>query len=269
MLNKRELSQLSSFQSIKQMDSNINNFLYHHKFDLTESTYKVLRDLQQHSVKYIGISFSKYETIAQRLSISSRTVIRAIKSLTEYGIIQKIKTRKNTGKQGTNVFVFQQWHSESHAECHSVQEQVEPTETKSHAQQSTINTVYKQDISIKKQKLNKRKKDENFDHTFVSTNIPKQFVDAIYPYFGSARDIYKLWRRLTLASRKCGDNYLNISHMDTYIKVFKESIYRLKQGKVRGDFVGYLYGAWQKTAHLNVMQFNAREKGIYFDWLND
>jgi hypothetical protein len=61
-------------------------------------------------------------------------------------------------------------------------------------------------------------------------------------------------------------NDILYSNLSDYLKAFKESIYKLKQGKIKGSFFGYIYSVWNNiTRHID-MRSNAT-KGIYYDWL--
>ncbi|WP_186578073.1 helix-turn-helix domain-containing protein [Aquibacillus kalidii] len=276
MLNIRELQNEVSFNSIKSMDTNINNFFKHHKFDLNESTYKVLRDLQQHSVKFIGVSFSKYATIAQRLSISPRTVIRAINSLVDYGIIKKIKTRKNTGKQGSNIFVIQQWQSESHSECHSDNEVIEPTESRSQRTKFSSETEYKQSINISKQSNNvkpdstlNRDNLSLLDSSFIPTNVNKSFIDIAKSFFNPSQ-VYGLWKRVLIAYNKARLSMPINHYVDQVIKVFKTTVFAYKNGYIRTTFNQYFYGGLINVFHqIKRSEVHNSSNTLYYDWLNE
>ncbi len=238
MLHISELRKLSSFKSVNDLDHNIRNFLYHHKFELSEGTYNVLRDLQRHSVKYIGVSFSKYATIAKRVSLSPRTVMRAIQKLIEYGILSKIKTRTNNGKQGSNVFVFlpftQQGHADSHAECHSDETKENPCESKSDSTILGSETEYKQSKNYKSNSSN-----IVMDATFTPSNVHQSFIDVCKSFF-NASDVYSLWRRVKIAYNKSNLSMPLETYTDTIVSVLKQTVFMSKQKQIK-SFFGYFY----------------------------
>lgn len=141
-----------------------------------------------------------------------------------------------------------------------------PCATKEQIDKKPVESRFPESSHLKE--LNKRKTNVNFDHEFVSSfNIPKEFIDATKPFY-SAEGIYKLWSRLNLVLSKTSSKGLLVTNMDDFIKTFKESIYAKKQNKVKGDFFGYVYGAFKKTALLLKMQSNARSSELYYDWLS-
>ena len=110
-LNFEIIQSYQSFSTIAEMDQAVRGFLYKHKSALSEGTMKVLKFIWRHSVKVIGVSFAKYDTIAAEVQISRRTVIRATKQLESLGIIKKIPTARMNGKQGVNLLVIQPFQS--------------------------------------------------------------------------------------------------------------------------------------------------------------
>ncbi|MBY0121474.1 helix-turn-helix domain-containing protein [Bacillus sp. S/N-304-OC-R1] len=48
---------------------------------------KVLQFIWRHSVKVVGVSFAKYDTIAEAVKLSRRTVIRAVQKLENLGFL--------------------------------------------------------------------------------------------------------------------------------------------------------------------------------------
>ena len=106
-LNYATLKNYQSFTSINEMDQAVRGFLYKCKSSLSDGALKVLHFLWRYSVKVVGVSFAKYDTIATGVSVSRRTVIRAVKALEEMNFIKKIPTARMNGKQGVNLYVIQ------------------------------------------------------------------------------------------------------------------------------------------------------------------
>ncbi len=96
-----------SFATIEDMDKMVRGFLYKYKSSLSEGAVKVLNFIWRYSVKVVGVSFAKYDTMAATVGLSRRTVIRAVKVLEELAFIKKIPTSRMNGKQGVNLFVIQ------------------------------------------------------------------------------------------------------------------------------------------------------------------
>ena len=106
-LNYETIKHYQSFTSIQEMDQAVRGFLYKFKSSLSDGVTKVLNFLWRYSVKVVGVSFAKYDTIANEIGLSRRTVIRAVKTLEELSFIKKIPTARMNGKQGTNLLVIQ------------------------------------------------------------------------------------------------------------------------------------------------------------------
>lgn len=97
------LSQHKNFECKAEMDKTVREY----NKELTSTLYRTLNLLKQYSLKVTGVSHLKYQTIADKLEVSTRTVIRNIKKLIELGIITKISTtRIKSGGDGANVFVI-------------------------------------------------------------------------------------------------------------------------------------------------------------------
>ncbi|WP_428911713.1 helix-turn-helix domain-containing protein [Niallia sp. Krafla_26] len=106
-LNYDTIKTYQSFKSVEDMDQAVRGFLYRFKSTLSDGAVKVLNFIWRYSVKVVGVSFAKYETIAEAIGISRRTVIRAVKTLEDLGFITKIPTVRMNGKQGVNLCVIQ------------------------------------------------------------------------------------------------------------------------------------------------------------------
>lgn len=94
-LSMENLQQYRTFDGKKEL----NTAVYKHidvlrNDEQPASVIEVLLFLGRSSLRIKGVSFAKYQTIADSIGISKRTVIRAIKSLETYGIIEKIATVK-------------------------------------------------------------------------------------------------------------------------------------------------------------------------------
>ena len=106
-LNDETIKNYQTFAAIEDMDQAVRGFLYQFKSSLSNGALKVLHFLWHYSVKVVGVSFAKYDTIAEAVGLSRRTVIRAVKMLEELLFIKKIPTARMNGKQGVNLFVIQ------------------------------------------------------------------------------------------------------------------------------------------------------------------
>lgn len=101
------LEQYATFKKVADMDKSVEDHMAEHYFDLTESERAIVFMLASRSLAYPGACHLKADTIATKLNISAKTVYRAVKKLSELGIIKKVTTiRDKKGGQGANVYVI-------------------------------------------------------------------------------------------------------------------------------------------------------------------
>ena len=96
------LKPYQQFQSVEEMNEHVQ---FHLERDvLTAAQRKVLMTIAQHALAYPGAAHLKADTIAKKAGISSKTVFRAVKKLTELRIIRKIPMTKLNGIRGANIY---------------------------------------------------------------------------------------------------------------------------------------------------------------------
>lgn len=103
-----------TFNTVPEMDETIYEYIEILRQDeQPESVIEVLRFLGRSSLRVTGVSFAKYQTIADKIGKSVSTVKRAVKALKDYGIIEAIPTVrkwKRLGKsrqKSVNIIVIQ------------------------------------------------------------------------------------------------------------------------------------------------------------------
>lgn len=260
-LNFDTIKQYQSFNSIEEMDKSVRYFLYKHKAELSESTYNVLKSIWTHSVKVIGVSFAKYDYIANQVKISRRTVIRAVNKLEEMGIIKRIPTVRANKKRGVNIIVVQEWVTDgsklSSENDMSPQDVTVPV--------TTNKTENKQSSLCENKKHNNVKETSSgeIDHSFLPENIDKEFIAASKPFL-SVSETFKLWNRVLIAYRKTKlDKPLNLV-MDTVISAFKQSVFAKKMNRIRSTFEGYFYSTLYA---MFVVEKRKECKHLFYDFL--
>ncbi|WP_368658653.1 helix-turn-helix domain-containing protein [Metabacillus halosaccharovorans] len=257
-LNFDTIKQYQSFNSIEDMDKSVRSFLYKHKSELSEATYNVLKSIWTHSVKVIGVSFAKYDYIADQVKISRRTVIRAVNKLEEMGIIKRIPTVRANKKRGVNIIVVQEWTcdiaSENNLSPQDVTAHVTPNKTEN-----------KQSSLCEKKKPNNVHETSpgEIDHTFLPENIDKEFIAASKPFL-SVSETFKLWNRVLIAYRKTKlDKPLNLV-MDSVISAFKQSVFAKKMNRIKSTFEGYFYS----TLYAMLVVEKRKEcRSLFYDFL--
>ncbi|WP_421927620.1 helix-turn-helix domain-containing protein [Lysinibacillus capsici] len=98
------LAQYITFDSVADMDKSVEDHMAVHYYDLTESERAILFKLASHSLEHPGVCHLKASTIATSLEISTKTVYRSIKKLTELGIIEKVPSTKLNGIKGASIY---------------------------------------------------------------------------------------------------------------------------------------------------------------------
>ncbi len=100
------LKQYITFNTIDEMDQDVEKHIQSHYYDLTVSERSILYKIASHCLDYPGTCHLKAETIATALEISTKTVYRAIKKLESLHIIKKETTVRGKGGQGANIFII-------------------------------------------------------------------------------------------------------------------------------------------------------------------
>ncbi|AJK89338.1 MULTISPECIES: helix-turn-helix domain-containing protein [Lysinibacillus] len=98
------LAQYITFDSVADMDKSVEDHMAVHYYDLTESERAIVFKLASHSLEHTGVCHLKASTIAAALEISTKTVYRSMKKLTELGIIEKVPSTKLNGIKGASIY---------------------------------------------------------------------------------------------------------------------------------------------------------------------
>ncbi|WP_324728638.1 helix-turn-helix domain-containing protein [Lysinibacillus fusiformis] len=98
------LAQYITFDSVADMDKSVEDHMAAYYYDLTESERAIIYKLASHSLEHTGVCHLKASTIAAALEISTKTVYRSMKKLTELGIIEKVPSTKLNGIKGASIY---------------------------------------------------------------------------------------------------------------------------------------------------------------------
>ncbi|WP_035435573.1 helix-turn-helix domain-containing protein [Bacillus sp. UNC322MFChir4.1] len=240
----KELRKYQSFNNVAEMDESID--LYLKRYDLKESERVILLKLSNYSCKSPGVSYLKNNTLADLTGYSKRTVQRALKRFSELGIVTRVEQFKPV-KGGYSAFICVINPFESHHELSSCKEAVEPTpeqpEESSHENEAiTFKAKSSKELNIRNSEpvgINE------LDVSYLdNSHIPTEFINAVKPFIGSAKEVYSLWGKVLLAHRKHAQSLTN--YTEIAIQAFKQSVFALKMNKIRKDFKGYLFGVLAK-----------------------
>ncbi|MBZ5752400.1 helix-turn-helix domain-containing protein [Metabacillus rhizolycopersici] len=263
-LNFETVQRYQSFQTIEEMDQSVRGFLYKHKVELSEGTLSVLQHIWKHSVKVVGVSFAKYDYIAEQVKVSRRTVIRAVNSLEERGIIKRIPTARMNGKQGVNIVVIQAFEPIDTLLNNKSPQDVTPTVTPNkteNKQSSLCEKQIKQPINVNDTSESSQ---QELDSSYLPDSISQEFVQATKPFL-HAIDIYKLWNRVLIAYNKIKPQKYLDDLSECIIHAFKQTVFAKKLGKIHTTFEGYFY----RIVYANLIIEKRREhKHLLYDFLN-
>jgi DNA-binding Lrp family transcriptional regulator len=279
-MHKKVLEKLRGYQTFKtakEVDAAIEAHLAEHM--LNDSQLRTLRVLAYRAKQVPGVAYVKYETIAEIIGKTRRTVINAVKGLVEKGIIEKHGTvRETKGGCGANIFSILPFTSDFTSDCttdDTSQEEVESSATTEpeapfaggeevkeveEVKENSLYTSYnvqdareeqdKKEISIKE--------DEQLDKTFVSKMVPEEFSNLVGMYLKDALDIYKLYQRAILAANKLG---APVVRDDIAVEAFKQTLFTYKSRKLRGSFFGYFYSTYY-AMHEQAIAQEIRRKAM-------
>ncbi|HDR7598209.1 TPA: helix-turn-helix domain-containing protein [Bacillus mycoides] len=259
----KELRKYISFDSVAEMDKTIDLTLK--EYDLKDSERVILLKLSNYSCKFIGVSYLKNNTLADLTGYSKRTVQRALKRFSELGIVTRIEQFKPV-KGGYSAFICAINPFERHHELASCKEAAEPTpeqlDEPSHENEA-ITTKTKSSKELKIRNSAPVELDDLDSSYLVNSCVPMKFINAVSPFFGTAKEIYAIWGKVKLAASKYAPDLVNTT--EVAISAFKQSVFALKMNNIRKDFKGYLFGVLSKM--MSVEQRKLKNK--LFNFLQD
>ncbi|MFG6115835.1 helix-turn-helix domain-containing protein [Halobacillus sp. MO56] len=254
-MNIQEVSKLQSFTNKQTMDLRVRSFLFHHKAELSAGALDVLKFIWRHSVKYPGVSFAKNETIEKKTGRSRSTVIRAINTFVEKGLLKRVPATRPNGKRGVNILVILP--GDETTSPWLEKEDEKPSE-KIEIQQKTA----------EEKSLPAAEQKPDFDTDYLPSYIPKAFT-SLTKAFLPIDDIWSAWKSVTHAFHKFQLNYPVDHYIEVINRTFKQSLYAQKKGIIKKTFLGYFYGGiiqtFTQVYRSEVMEDPAT---LYYDWLN-
>ncbi|WP_340393150.1 helix-turn-helix domain-containing protein [Macrococcoides caseolyticum] len=233
----------NNFETIIAMDRTVERYNRH----LKKNEYRILNVLKQHSLKVIGFSHLKLQTIADHLEISKKTVYRILKKLDAEGYITKIHTvsgkRKNNGAMVFRINTYTQYEvireKNVHAKMSTLNQVIKTGKELSqqalqhvHAKKETIFFLNLLNIFLSNKKRLNKKYSKVLYHNIKNSDIrvkPMEVPDEIYnvakPFFSDEEimSLYKIMLKETIGN--------NIYDTEDHIEIMIYAIQSLVKAK--------------------------------------
>ncbi|TPE68941.1 helix-turn-helix domain-containing protein [Halalkalibacterium halodurans] len=244
-----------SFASIDDLNEAVRYALYYNADKLNGTAVAVLKLISRYSCVIPGVSWLKCATIASAVEKSEKTVRRALKTLQECGIIERIPTIRDKGGRGYDICVIK----DVQAEMSSRSEAGNPTE-------STASPENEKEETLKYNQNTYVKDGDQLDASYCPDYIPDEFKRTVCPFFPAANDIYTLWGRVLLAYKNSALESPLEDVLAIVIQTFKTSVFALKRRKIRGSFNGYFYAGLHRVLTAQRRR-EVLSGGPFYDWL--
>src|SRR5699024_7807695 len=262
---------LSNFTSLKDFNNNIEKHLADIKQEFSTKELIVLKRLVRFSAKVYGVSNISIKKLLKAIlkhdnvEVSEATFHRAKRKSIKLGLLEVHSCLRDNKSQSSNLYVFLPYKT-THDTPRKDDKGAEVA-TSQPSDKVVVTPLNEANNITKTNKKDTRKDNkENLDSSFVSPNVPKELVSIVKSFFNKADEIYSIYSRLQKATIASPETVRD--NLEEYISTFKQSIYRLKKGHIRGDFIGYLYVAFSNTCKKIINSRNARgaRDSVYFDW---
>lgn len=241
----------SQFNSIKEFNTTIEMFLADHKKDFTKGELIAFKRLVRFSAKYAGVANAKIGTLVKAsheklngFGISRSTFERMLRKAKALDILTVENTGKSKGGKGHNVYVFNKIEvlkSRKLTDCENREIPCESKSEGSNFEGETSNLLETNNI-----KPIHTRKQVSLDSTFTASYVPKEFVQAVKPFFDHAATIEDFWKSVFLDTKAISHIVDQETITYTAINSFKQAIRSYKQGKVKTNLVRYFTGTFKK-----------------------
>lgn len=104
-----KLEQYINFESLEELNHHTKQHISNN--ELSNTQFNLFTLLSRYSVKYLGASYLKLDTIAGLLDVSKSTVQRGLRELVKLNIITKVHNYRKYGGFGATIFVINKFDS--------------------------------------------------------------------------------------------------------------------------------------------------------------
>ncbi|MGG4447594.1 hypothetical protein [Brevibacillus porteri] len=257
-----EMQPFSYFASKEQLRHSINERvrkLRKLRNKLTPSTMSVLDALRLRSMKVLGVSYLKIETIMALTKVSRASVERAIRKLDQVGIIKRVTTSRKTGLQGANIYYFTPLNDG--VELTGLDKPKTPEKSKVEAPKQEANTGV---FNTPKKPKETKKNNVNGTHlakdsSVIPSYIPKEFAKLIQQGFSCGRVIKQFWSKVVMFKNVTGwtrnENVLPLA-ADAW-EYTKNEYKRDKKEWELDRFLKCFYGTMKRIEETRVEEYTA------------
>lgn len=248
------LHEYKTFNSIQELNYHVKQHTNRKYYDMNETQRNVLQTIAQYSVKYIGASHLKVQTIANAVGKSSRTVERAIKALSDLRIIEKVNTlRRVKGGQGANIYRILPYNVEGETSERKESEDATPVKDETdNADKETANLLSYSSNTYKdtERRDNRNDSKPTTDEVIkrgLKNAIPETIYNALSPFF-DGQALYDSYGILLRAKSAIDRSITLEEYGSRYVDTFYNVVRLYKTGKVRKSLRGLLYTAWERLS---------------------
>lgn len=244
-----------TFTNRYEMNEHVQAHVYAAGKKLHKNARSILDLLAKHSCKYGGVSWLSESTIAKKLDIHTDTVKRAIKRLQELriGRVEVVEVSGIT----LSYFVLNRF--EISEDLLEVEGESSLTASRDEA---TLEVDETKEATETKDQVISKNVSYTLDASYTPSNVPKEFAQAVQPFFNDAKVIYSLWQKVLISYRKLNLSVSIDDLVDTAVSGIKQSIFMLKTGRLRKDIGGYFYGLMYRS--FTVIK---RQQVEMYNWL--
>lgn len=233
-------SHLSQFESVRDFNNNIEQFLADHKTDFTQSELIAFKRLVRLSCKVPGIATASKRYILQAINdmangfgISESTFHRMKRKAIKLGALSVETTRRQNGSQSANVWHFNRW--DNCIEQETIDTPRKDSKSKAEARpvnDHEINTDEEQltprqnwySIKTNKQQYIRTETSKPLDYSFIYDNQLNQFIETIKPFYSDYASVLEFVRSVHQNTSKYQDKVANHDVQALAIEAFKRTI---------------------------------------------
>jgi len=195
-----------------------------------------------------GFVYASDQYLGERYEVSDRTVRNVLAMLRKKGLIVTVyRGLSNHNGRGCpmHLFVdhpyFENWNNYLNLEDFREDFQSQNAETACESKEPETKKNPTNNLTINS--LNKLRTGSVYlSAEFTPSIVPEAFKNTVKVFFNDAKEIHNLWKKACLANKISGLNVPSEDIMPVILQAFKESIYALKQNKIKKDFQGYFFG---------------------------